>query len=84
MTFFCLQILDMNGSNCDDVFAYLPDLGFYSVVVYDFKNNRSYRVRHHFFHFDPLLGNMTVSGINYQWTDGVFGMALGRRINKKG
>lgn len=54
------------------------------MVVYDFKNDRSYRVKHNFFHFDPLQGDLTVGGVNFQWTDGVFGMALGTPTNDQG
>lgn len=79
-----LQIVDSQSSHCDDAFAYLPDLGSYAVVVYDFKNDRSYRVKHNFFHFDPLQGDLTVGGVNFQWTDGVFGMALGKPTNEQG
>lgn len=79
-----LQIVDTQTSNCGDAFAYLPDLGSYAVVVYDFKKDRSYRVKHNFFHFDPLQGDLTVGGVNFQWTDGVFGMALGKPTNDYG
>lgn len=54
------------------------------MVVYDLKNDKSYRVKHNFFHFDPLQGDLTVGGVNFQWTDGVFGMALGKPTNDHG
>jgi Major royal jelly protein len=41
-------------------------------------------VKHNFFHFDPLQGDLTVGGVNFQWTDGVFGMALGKPTNEHG
>lgn len=53
-------------------------MGAYGVVVYSFKENKSWRVKHNFFHFDPLNGNYNVGGVNFQWTDGVFGLALGK------
>lgn len=71
-------------TKCNDAFAYLPDLGAYAVIVYDFKNNRSYRVKHNYFYFNPTKGDFNVGGINFQWTDGVFGMALGKIQNGKG
>jgi len=83
-SFFANIIVDTQASNCGDAFAYLPDLGSYAVVVYDFKNDKSYRVKHNYFHFDPLQGDLTVGGVNFQWTDGVFGMALGRPTNERG
>lgn len=72
-----LKIVDVQKSDCDNAFAYIPDLGAYGVVVYSFKEDQSWRVKHNFFHFDPLNGDYNVGGVNFQWTDGVFGMALG-------
>lgn len=67
----------MNPDKCDQAFAYLPDLGGYGIVVYSWEKNDSWRVKHNFFHFDPLKGDFNVGGVNFQWTDGVFGLALG-------
>jgi len=77
-TFFANVIVDIPKHQCENAFAYVPDLGGYGVVVYSYKNNKSWRVKHNFFHFDPLSGDYNVGGVNFQWTDGVFGMALGR------
>lgn len=62
---------------CDEGFAYITDVYQYGVIVYDFKYNKSWRVDHNYFAFDPLYGNMNVGGVNFQWHDGIFGMALG-------
>ena len=71
------QIVDVNKDQCENTHVYVPDLGAYAVVVYSFKDNKSWRVHHNYFHFDPLHGDYNVAGVNFQWTDGVFGMALG-------
>lgn len=47
------------------------------------KENDSWRVKHNYFHFDPLAGEYEVGGIKFQWTDGVFGLALSK-INTDG
>lgn len=75
-------MVDTTAQTCDDAYAYVPDLGGYGLVVYSWKENASYRIKHNFFYFDPLSGNYNVSGINFQWTDGVFGLALSP-INKE-
>nr|CAI5851380.1 unnamed protein product [Callosobruchus analis] len=80
-SFFANIVVDMQPGKCDDAFAYIPDLGGYGIVVYSYKDNDSWRVKHNFFHFDPLQGDMTVGGVNFQWTDGVFGLALGNADN---
>lgn len=74
---FVLQIVDVPKSGCDDAFAYVPDLGAYATVVYSLKMDKSWRVKHNFFYFDPVMGDFNVGGVNFQWTDGVFAMALG-------
>ncbi|KAL2719743.1 protein yellow [Vespula maculifrons] len=62
--------------NCEDTYAYLGDLGAPGLVVYSWKLDRSWLVKHHFFHPDPKGGNFNVSGLAFVWTDGIFGMAL--------
>lgn len=75
---FLAQIVDITKNECDNAYAYVPDLGGYGVVVYSYADNKSWRVHHNFFHFDPLSGDFKVGGVQFQWTDGVFGMALGK------
>ncbi|XP_021189027.3 protein yellow [Helicoverpa armigera] len=75
-SFFANIIVDVNKDTCDDAYAYIPDLGGYGVVVYSLKQDDSWRISHHYFHFEPLAGSYNVSGIEFQWTDGVFGLAL--------
>ncbi|XP_049866535.1 protein yellow-like [Pectinophora gossypiella] len=75
-SFFANVVVDVDKDTCDNAFAYIPDLGGYGVVVYSLKKDDSWRVSHHYFHFDPLAGQYDVGGIKFQWTDGVFGLAL--------
>lgn len=51
-------------NNCDDSFAYLADLARPGLVVYSLKDNSSWLVEHHYFHIEPLAGNMNVSGVS--------------------
>lgn len=76
--------MDVVPGKCDEPFAYILDIYAYAIIVYDFKHDASWRVNHNYFHFDPTMGDMTVAGVNFQFHDGVFGMALGKRINKQG
>lgn len=75
-SFLANIIVDTTPDTCDKSFAYIPDLGGYQMIVYDLEKDESYKVRHHYFYFDPLSGNYTIGGLNFQWTDGVFGVAL--------
>uniref|UniRef100_A0A023F809 Putative major royal jelly protein n=1 Tax=Triatoma infestans TaxID=30076 RepID=A0A023F809_TRIIF len=77
-SFFANVVVDIadNETGCDSAFAYIPDLGSYGLIVYSWADNDSWRIKHHYFHFDPLAGNYHVGGVNFQWTDGIFGLAL--------
>lgn len=75
-SFFANIVVDVSADKCDQAFAYVPDLGSYSLIVYNLKTDKSFRVQHHFFYMDPLSGNYNVGGVNFQWTDGIFSLAL--------
>ncbi|CAL7933723.1 unnamed protein product [Xylocopa violacea] len=62
--------------SCEDTYAYLGDLGGPGLVVYSWKMEKSWLIKHHFFYPDPQGGEFNVSGISFQWTDGLFGMGL--------
>ncbi|XP_053959654.1 protein yellow [Anastrepha ludens] len=76
-TFFANIVIDSDRNDCNNAYAYIPDLGAYGLIVYSLRDNHSYRVKHNFFHFDPLQGDFNVGGVNFQWTDGIFGLAIG-------
>ncbi|KAH9639584.1 hypothetical protein HF086_008642, partial [Spodoptera exigua] len=65
-SFFANIVVDVNKDTCDDAYAYIPDLGGYGVVVYSLKQDDSWRISHHYFHFEPLAGSYNVSGIEYR------------------
>nr|XP_018902711.1 PREDICTED: protein yellow [Bemisia tabaci] len=75
-TFLANIIVDVTPETCDKPFAYVTDLMAYGLIVYDMKNKDSWRIDHHYFHFDPLSGDYHIGGVNFQWNDGIFGIAL--------
>lgn len=68
--------------DCENSYAYLADLGAPGLVIYSWKEKKSWRVTHHYFHIDPLAGDFNVNGIQFQWTDGIFGLALSAPDNE--
>lgn len=68
----------VEDDDCDNSFAYSADLGKPGLVVYSWKTQTSWRMTHNFFHPDPTAGNFTISGISFQWEDGLFGLALSK------
>lgn len=75
-SYFPNIIVDVTSANCDHAYAYLPDVGTYSVVVYNLRTNETHSITHNYFHFDPLSGDFFSNNIHFQWQDGIFGMAL--------
>lgn len=65
------------GKGCDDVFAYMSDELGYGLIVYDWKENKSWRATHSYFMPDPLAGDYNIGGLNFQWgEEGIFGLSL--------
>lgn len=69
-------IVDVNPDSCENAYVYISDFSGYGLVVYSWAKNDSWRIEHNYFYFDPLNGNYNISGFNFQWTDGIFGLAL--------
>ncbi|CAK1553242.1 unnamed protein product [Leptosia nina] len=61
---------------CGDAYAYVPDLTTNGIIVYSFRENDSWRLSHNYFSFNPVAGNLRVAGEYFQWSDGIFSIAL--------
>lgn len=49
----------------------------YGLIVYSWRDNTSWRVKHSYFMPDPLAGDYNIGGLNFQWgEEGIFGMSL--------
>lgn len=72
-----MQVVDSSRYNCENTHAYVTDAGSFGIIVYSFKQNRSWRIQHSFFHIDPTAGGFSVADTYFTWRDGVFGIALG-------
>lgn len=71
--------MDTSKKNCKEAFAYVADSIGFSIIVYSLHEHKSWRVKHNFFHIDPMMGSFSVGDIMFSWADGVFGMALGHQ-----
>lgn len=71
--------VDVDRSNCDDAYAYIPDLANYYLGVYSLKQNRIWQFHHNSFSFDPNNSDFDVGGVQFQWNDGIFSITLGPR-----
>lgn len=71
-----LANIAVEDGNCNDSYAYLADLGDPGLIVYSWANQTSWLVKHHYFNIDPMAGNFNIAGLQFSWSDGVFGVAL--------
>ncbi|CAH0713103.1 unnamed protein product, partial [Brenthis ino] len=69
-------VVDIVGRDCDDSYAYIPDMGSNALIVYSLKQNDAWRVENHYFHFDPHSGVYNVGGVNFYWSDGISSAVL--------
>lgn len=77
-TSFFANIAVDEGTGCGNAFAYTADLGAFGMVVYSWKKNKSWRVTHNYFLSNPMEGEFNVHDNKFQWTDGLFGIALSK------
>ncbi|XP_031629351.1 L-dopachrome tautomerase yellow-f2-like [Contarinia nasturtii] len=79
-SYFINVVVDVPKNQCDNAHAYVPDL-ISGVVVYSYKLDQSWRAEHNFFHFDPSYTDYNVGGVNFQFVNGIFSLALGNPDN---
>lgn len=61
---------------CETAHAYVTDVWRYGVVVFSLAAFRSWRTTNHLYLPTPQHSDYTLHGLNFQWTDGVFGLTL--------
>ncbi|XP_015116470.1 protein yellow isoform X1 [Diachasma alloeum] len=69
-------VVDVRDGDCTSAKVYLSDVWRFAMIVYDFSNDTSFRIQHHFFLPDPLSARYELHGIQFQWMDGILGLAL--------
>nr|CAD7431437.1 unnamed protein product [Timema monikensis] len=68
--------VDVRDGSCDDAHVYITDVWRFGLVVYKLRENRSWRITHHFFYPDPMAAQYELHGLSFSWTDGLFGLSL--------
>lgn len=69
-------VVDVRDGDCENVHAYATDVWRFGILVYSLEKDRSWRVTNHLFFPDPLAAAYKLHGLEYSWTDGVFGLSL--------
>lgn len=59
-----LQVVDVQDSNgkCSNTFVYIGDVTGQGLVVFDLKNERSWRINNKLFYPNPEWGTFTIQG----------------------
>lgn len=69
-------VVDVPNGQCKKAFAYVTDIWRYGIVVYSLEKKKSWRTTSNLHFPDPRATDFTVSGQNFQWVDGTFGLSL--------
>ncbi|XP_045497216.1 protein yellow-like [Colias croceus] len=69
-------VVDSRTSDCSDLHVYIADTWRFGLLVFRERDASFWRFSHHLFYPDPLASNYTLHGHNFQWSDGIFGLAL--------
>ncbi|KAI8435943.1 hypothetical protein MSG28_004111 [Choristoneura fumiferana] len=73
---FANLIVDTRTEDCSDLHVYISDTWRFGLLVFRERDETFWRFSHHLFYPDPLASNYTLHGLNFQWSDGIFGLAL--------
>nr|QHN70685.1 yellow-h3 [Limenitis arthemis astyanax] len=71
-------VVDSRDAQCRDLHVYIADAWRFGLIVFRDSDASFWRFSHYTFYPEPLLSNYTLHGLNYQWSDGLFGMSLGQ------
>lgn len=69
-------VVDVRNGRCQDAHAYITDVWRFGITVFSLAKGRSWRTTNHFYFPNPEAAEFSLNGLNFQWTDGVFGMSL--------
>lgn len=69
-------LVDVKNNECNRAFVYVMDVWRNGIVVFDLAQGTSWRTTNHLYLADPFSSDYTYQGLNFQWTDGVFGASL--------
>lgn len=73
---FANLMIDTRMPDCSDLHVYIADTWRFGLLVFRQTDVKFWRFTNPFFFPDPFASNFTLHGLNFQWTDGIFGLAL--------
>lgn len=69
-------VVDTRTEDCSDLHVYITDTWRFGLLVFRQSDASFWRFSSPLFYPDPLASNFTLHGLNFQWPDGIFGLAL--------
>lgn len=69
-------VVDIRNGQCQDAHAYVTDVWRNGILVFSLAKMSSWRTTNHLYLPNPHASDYTLHGLNFQWTDGVFGLSL--------
>ncbi|CAH1979422.1 unnamed protein product [Acanthoscelides obtectus] len=73
---FSNLMVDIRENDCINVHAYLTDVWRFGLVVFSLEKMRSWLITDHLFFPEPLAAAYKVHHLEFEWTDGLFALAL--------
>lgn len=67
--------VDIRGE-CHDAFVYIADVTGHGLLVYDQRNDHSWRITNKLFYPYPAYGTFNIKGDTFDLMDGILGLAL--------
>lgn len=80
MSLFVTPVVDVRDpppmGQCINTMVYIADVTGFSIMVYDMRKNKSWRVQNKLVFPHPHYGTFTIAGETFDLMDGVLGLAL--------
>lgn len=74
-----LASITVDVTDCNEnTFAYIPDLYYSQILIYNLQQNTAYRMQHNYFRMNPFEGDFNVDGLKFSWDDGIFSITLSK------
>lgn len=71
-------VVEIHNGQCDKAVAYVADVWRNQLLVYDMGKQAAWLTANYLYNSNPHASNFTYQGFNFQWSDGIFGLALSK------
>ncbi|GAB0100999.1 hypothetical protein DMENIID0001_171160 [Sergentomyia squamirostris] len=69
-------VVESDGQDCDNAYAYVSNFKTSALLVYSFRENDAWIAKHPYMNPVPGLGEMVLQGVSFDFTAGLIAMAL--------